>query len=284
MTSSLDHTLARMAQLQARIRGGTAAAATLIASAPQPHANVRRTTPPVDAANPTFATVLARQLKAQQALGGLFDSYQTPSASFDAGGLGALGNAFGWGSGLGSLLGAFGSPLASYPAGAYGGSGIGSLFGLSGFPGLLGTPYASALGAGGYRYNPFRDLEVTSPFGLRLGLGGVGEEFHSGIDYALAEGTPLPAVGSGTITEVSEDDPSGLGRSVAYRLDGGETVVYGHLSGKFPLPAYAGQRVTAGQILGYSGSSGRSTGPRLHVGIRLNGAWVDPRQYLSLLP
>jgi murein DD-endopeptidase MepM/ murein hydrolase activator NlpD len=174
----------------------------------------------------------------------------------------------GFGLGNGQMLGALGQmPL----------SGLG-------FGGLTGQ---SGLGIGGYRYNSFRDLEVTSEFGERP-VGATeteGEvEFHGGTDYAVREGIPLPAIGGGGVTRVDLIGAGALGRNVEYRLDTGELVTYGHLTDAAPIPVVSGQRVGPGQIVGISGSTGASSGPHVHVGIRLNSEPVDPRQYLSLLP
>ena len=93
-----------------------------------------------------------------------------------------------------------------------------------------------------YKYNSFRDLEVTSPFGERNLVGR--NEDHRGTDYAVKEGTPLPAVGSGQIIRVGEDPV--FGRKVVYGLDSGEVIQYAHLTSELPFLVTVGQRVNAG--------------------------------------
>ena len=130
------------------------------------------------------------------------------------------------------------------------------------------------------KYNPFRDLEVTSPFGPRE-WGGVTEQ-HKGLDLVLPVGTPLPAIGAGRILSVGEDEL--FGRSVAYQLDSGEVIRYAHLKAEAPFAVAEGQRIAPGQTVGVSGNSGRSTGPHLHVSVQVGGKYVDPQRYLWALP
>lgn len=131
-----------------------------------------------------------------------------------------------------------------------------------------------------FKYNPFRDLEVTSGFGPRE-FGGVTED-HKGLDLALPAGTPLPAIGAGRITEVAEDGV--FGRYVAYQLDSGEIVRYAHLKSDAPFLVAEGQRIVPGQTVGVSGNTGRSTGPHLHVSVQIGGNYVDPQPFLWQLP
>lgn len=119
---------------------------------------------------------------------------------------------------------------------------------------------------------------VTQRFGehpewyARFGLAG-----HNGLDYGVPRGTPVMAAHAGIVTV--GDDPTGYGLYVRV-TDDRRVTIYAHLSNILVLP---GAQVVAGQNLGLSGSTGNSTGPHLHFGLKwLNGVnpayagWVDP--------
>lgn len=168
----------------------------------------------------------------------------------------------------------FGSLLGDNPTGI--GSDLTDLLPrLNGGTGTAILPLGTSI-----KYNPFRDLEVTSPFGPR-DLGG-GTEQHNGLDLALPLGTPLPAIGAGKVVSVGEDQV--FGRNVVYELDSGEVIRYAHLRVDAPFLVAEGQRIVPGQTVGVSGNTGRSTGPHLHVSVRVNGRFIDPRAYLAALP
>lgn len=96
---------------------------------------------------------------------------------------------------------------------------------------------------------------------------------HLGVDYAAPVGTPIWAAASGI---VSFRGPSGgAGNLVAIRHDGGLETYYMHMS-KFADAAKVGQHVAAKTVIGYVGSTGLSTGPHLHFGIKQNGVFIDP--------
>ena len=166
--------------------------------------------------------------------------------------------------------------------GAFGGDDGGlesSLIGL--LPRLDGSGSVAVLPYGAsFKYNPFRDLEVTSKFGPRE-FGGVTED-HKGLDLALSVGTPLPAISVGRIIEVGEDGV--FGRYVIYQLDSGEVVRCAHLTSDAPFLVAEGQRIVPGQTVGVSGNTGRSTGPHLHVSVQAGGNYVDPQPFLWQLP
>lgn len=96
---------------------------------------------------------------------------------------------------------------------------------------------------------------------------------HLGIDYAAPTGTPVWAAASGTI---SHRGPAGAaGNLVMIRHDGGYETAYMHLS-KFAGDMKVGQRVSAKTVIGYVGTTGLSTGPHLHFGVKKDGAYIDP--------
>ncbi|MFI9611532.1 LysM peptidoglycan-binding domain-containing M23 family metallopeptidase [Streptomyces sp. NPDC052023] len=103
--------------------------------------------------------------------------------------------------------------------------------------------------------------------------------YHTGVDFAAATGTPLKAVGAGTV--VSAGWAGAYGNQVVIKLADGYYAQYAHLSS---LSVASGQSVTAGQQIGLSGSTGNSTGPHLHFEIRTTpdyGSDVDPVAYLA---
>lgn len=116
---------------------------------------------------------------------------------------------------------------------------------------------------------------VTSSFGERQDpINGEGA-FHAGIDIAAAYGTPVRAAADGDVSRAGFG--TGYGREVV--LDHGHSVstVYGHLSA---MAVVAGDHVTRGQVIGYVGESGRSTGPHLHYEVRVHMVPVNPHKYL----
>lgn len=118
---------------------------------------------------------------------------------------------------------------------------------------------------------PLKGLRLTSAFGNRRHpiLGGY--RAHDGIDLAAPTGTPVRATGDGVVA--TADWTGGYGLLVALNHGGGMQTRYGHMS---KLAVAAGQRVKKGDVVGYVGSTGRSTGPHLHYEVRVNGRAVDP--------
>ncbi len=291
MGSNLENALTRIAAIQRRFETRPAPPRVDAATGGQRQTNVRREGSPVPAPNPSFNTLLAQQLQQQAAIaslasiggGGFGDSrFNTSDPFASALGLGGSGGLAGLG-GLGGLagLGLGSTALTGVPGALPFGLGATLPYGSGAIPGLGGL----GLNVASYRYNPFRELDVSSPFGDRPVAGDPDvTQFHGGTDYVVSEGTPLPAFGSGIVTAVDHQSDGPLGRSVTYRLDTGEVVTYGHLTDQAPMSVVVGQRVGPGQIVGISGNTGVSTGPHVHVEIRLNGEPVDPHQYLSLLP
>lgn len=112
---------------------------------------------------------------------------------------------------------------------------------------------------------------MTSGFGERfhpiLGY----ERFHAGVDLAATWGTPIVAAADGRV--VSAGWRGGYGQAVAIAHSGGVQSLYGHMS---RIAAYAGEMVHRGQVIGYVGSTGLSTGPHLHFEVTKNGRPVNP--------
>jgi murein DD-endopeptidase MepM/ murein hydrolase activator NlpD len=116
---------------------------------------------------------------------------------------------------------------------------------------------------------------VTSSFGARLDPFNNEGAFHSGIDIATAMGDAVRAPADGTVVKAGMG--SGYGREVLLDHGHGIETLYAHLSG---FAVVSGEEVHRGDILGYVGSSGHSTGPHLHYEVRIHDTPVNPSKYL----
>jgi murein DD-endopeptidase MepM/ murein hydrolase activator NlpD len=116
---------------------------------------------------------------------------------------------------------------------------------------------------------------VTSSFGEREDPFNGEGAFHAGLDISAPSGTAVRATGDGVVDSAAL--VSGYGREVILDHGHGVRTVYGHLSGMIVI---SGQRVIRGQIIGYVGQTGRSTGPHLHYEVRINNVPVNPHKYL----
>lgn len=113
-------------------------------------------------------------------------------------------------------------------------------------------------------------------------LGGC-PHFHRGIDIVAASGTPVHAAASGTVLFVGYnpyDNPSDPAWIVTIAHGGGLVTWYAHLQPIRPSGIASGAYVSSGQVVGYEGNTGNSTGPHLHWAVLRNGTWVNPRLYL----
>ena len=98
---------------------------------------------------------------------------------------------------------------------------------------------------------------------------------HQGIDISAGSGTPIRAAKSGTVIYAGWMD--GYGNIIVIDHGGGFATAYAHQS---RLGAVDGQSVSQGQVIGYVGSTGHSTGPHLHFETRVNGTPQDPMRFL----
>jgi murein DD-endopeptidase MepM/ murein hydrolase activator NlpD len=98
-------------------------------------------------------------------------------------------------------------------------------------------------------------------------------KMHTGVDWAAPLGTAIYASGNGTVEKVGWE--SGYGKYVRIRHANGYETAYGHMTA-FARSTQAGARVRQGQVIGYVGSTGLSTGPHVHYEILVNGRFVDP--------
>lgn len=123
---------------------------------------------------------------------------------------------------------------------------------------------------------PVSGYTLTSPFGMRthpiLGT----QRMHNGIDMACAQGTPIYATRAGTVT-VASYQAGGAGNYVSINHLDGFASIYMHMTNYI---VSAGQTVSQGQLIGYVGSTGLSTGPHLHFGISYAGTYVNPLAYI----
>jgi murein DD-endopeptidase MepM/ murein hydrolase activator NlpD len=110
---------------------------------------------------------------------------------------------------------------------------------------------------------------LTSPFGMRWG------RMHEGIDIGAPTGTPIYAAAGGTVNYAGWE--GGYGNLTVIDHGNGLATAYGHQS---QLAVSSGQTVSRGQVIGYVGSTGHSTGPHLHFEVRVNGVPNDPLAYL----
>jgi murein DD-endopeptidase MepM/ murein hydrolase activator NlpD len=120
---------------------------------------------------------------------------------------------------------------------------------------------------------------ITDAFGERLDPFSGEGAFHTGVDVATDYGAPVHATADGVVTIV--ENHAGYGRLVVIDHGFGITTWYAHLSS---FSAIAGARVKRGAVVGYTGISGRSTGPHVHYEVRLNNAPVNPWHYMRTMP
>jgi murein DD-endopeptidase MepM/ murein hydrolase activator NlpD len=121
------------------------------------------------------------------------------------------------------------------------------------------------------------DGEVVGPFGRRSIINDQPRSPHSGVDFRARKGTPIRAINHGTA--VLTADHFFPGRSVVINHGGGILSMYFHLD---KILVQKDQFVEKGQVVGLVGATGRATGPHLHLGIRVNGARVDPLALMAL--
>jgi len=120
---------------------------------------------------------------------------------------------------------------------------------------------------------PLADGHVTSNFGSRRHPLLQYTRMHTGVDWAAGMGTPIYAAGNGTIEKIGWE--GGYGKFIKIRHANGYATGYGHMSA-FARNMAEGAKVRQGQIIGYVGSTGLSTGAHLHYEIMINGRHVDP--------
>ena len=124
--------------------------------------------------------------------------------------------------------------------------------------------------------SPVKSYTLTSAFGMRVHPISGKWKMHNGVDMAAPQGTPIYAAKSGKVTKTAFQ-AGGAGYYVTINHGDGFTSVYMHMTHCIVSP---GTYVNAGQVIGYVGSTGGSTGPHLHFGISYNGSYVNPMNYV----
>lgn len=124
----------------------------------------------------------------------------------------------------------------------------------------------------GFTSAPVEGARISSPFGIRFHPIRQTLRMHSGIDYAVASGTPIRAPSDGVVTSIGVK--GGYGNAIMLRHSDSMQTLYGHMSAFANIRA--GQHIRAGEIIGYVGSTGVSTGPHLHYEVLINGQPVNP--------
>ncbi len=119
------------------------------------------------------------------------------------------------------------------------------------------------------------EVDMSSPFGMRLDPFLGRPAIHTGIDLRGEIGEPVHATATGKVTVAGRE--GGYGNMVEINHGNGLATRYGHLS---EIDVKVGQTVRIGEVVGKIGSTGRSTGPHLHYETRINGEAVDPQKFL----
>ena len=118
-----------------------------------------------------------------------------------------------------------------------------------------------------------KDLDrIASGFGMRIDPVYGTPKMHKGLDFTAPQGTPIYATGDGTISEAGFAE-GGYGNHVIINHGYGYETLYGHM---VRIKARVGQKVKRGEVIGWVGSTGKSTGPHCHYEVHINGNPIDP--------
>lgn len=118
-----------------------------------------------------------------------------------------------------------------------------------------------------------KDLDrIASGFGMRIDPIYGTPKMHKGLDFTAPQGTPIYATGDGTV-ELAGFTGDGYGNHVIINHGYGYETLYGHM---VKVKVKAGQKVKRGEVIGWVGSTGKSTGPHCHYEVHINGQEVDP--------
>jgi murein DD-endopeptidase MepM/ murein hydrolase activator NlpD len=120
------------------------------------------------------------------------------------------------------------------------------------------------------------EIDLTSPFGVRIDPFLHVPAMHTGLDFRGEFGEPIHATAAGIVTSAGWS--GGYGKMVEIDHGNGLSTRYGHLS---EVDVTVGQTVRIGQVVGRLGSTGRSTGPHLHYETRIDGEAVNPQKFLD---
>lgn len=118
---------------------------------------------------------------------------------------------------------------------------------------------------------------IASGFGMRIDPVYGTPKMHKGLDFTAAQGTPIYATGDGIVIN-AEGASGGYGNHVEINHGYGYQTLYGHM---VRIKVRRGQRIKRGEIIGWVGSTGKSTGPHCHYEVKINGANVNPVYFFS---
>lgn len=152
--------------------------------------------------------------------------------------------------------------------------------GIAGGGGEIIDPDADWIGTGIFQWPLPENGTITSYFGNRVNPVTGKPDFHTGTDIAMPEGTPILAAADGTVEIANGTDSWGDSYGYYVKLDHGSgfETLYAHCSS---ICVTAGQEVSQGEVIGYVGSTGNSTGNHLHFEVRKNGQRVDALDYFT---
>ena len=131
--------------------------------------------------------------------------------------------------------------------------------------------------ASGFVFPMAYATKITDAYGYRIHPLSGTKKWHNGVDFAAGEGTAIYATKAGTVTSATYNEA--YGNMVTINHGDGYSSLYGHMT-KYIVSV--GETVSAGQTIGYVGSTGWSTGPHLHFTIYYNGSDVNPLNYVSM--
>ena len=121
-----------------------------------------------------------------------------------------------------------------------------------------------------------KDLKrIASGFGYRIDPVYKTTKFHAGLDFAAPQGTPIYATANGTV-ETAGNTGNGYGNHVVINNGYGYATLFGHM---FKVKVHPGEKIKRGEVIGWVGSTGKSTGPHCHYEVHRNGEPVDPVYY-----
>ena len=141
--------------------------------------------------------------------------------------------------------------------------------------GSISTP--SSPSSSGFIYPLGASGFVTDAYGYRYHPIYGSYKFHPAVDFAVPQGTPIYATKSGTVTAATYNEYNGY--YVAINHNDGYTSLYAHMTN---FVVSVGQTVSQGEVIGYVGSTGYSTGPHMHFEITYGGASVNPMEYVTI--
>ena len=146
--------------------------------------------------------------------------------------------------------------------------------------GQIVDPDTDWIGTGIFAWPLPQSFTITSPFGYRQDPFTGEMSYHGGTDIAAPQGTPILAAADGNVTVANGTDPWGGSYGYHVKLDhgGGMETLYAHC---LAIAVTAGQRVRQGEVIGYVGSTGNSTGKHLHFEVREKGQKINPTNYFQ---